>query len=362
MLSQETAIKKLITNNVDFTVKEFKESISNSSKSEIFQLFIQAGIAKKIKQPDSILRFCIKNGSVEKLQTLLFTLNIELFSPELFFELIDRAAFEQYDTPGSAAALRWRTFACESLDKVNDVNFVKVKSYQLHDHWTTDEESPLRLAVFMKDPQLVQSLIEKEALVAFQFSKDSYLQGGNLLHLLSSQKTTIEAENTIASMLILAGIAIDLKDKNNHTPLALCAMNGSVEMARILINQGANIDEKIGINNDSTILIFSVIHKNYAITKLLLDHGADIHHRNNNGWTAARLAFGQHNREIGEALITKGAALRPFIGLGGSPCKTGGITVEVLDNTASGSAYDAGTEEMTFSLKQILSQSMLCQS
>lgn len=342
MLSQALAVDTLRNMGIDFTITAFRRSISSRDADTIFYLFIQAGIFEKLKNHNSIILYTIRNGSLEKVRAVFNGLALRELSPEHFFELTDRAAFEQYDTPDSASASQWKASLFGFIDQVRDVNFIKVQSFRSHNHLAAEEQSPLRLAVFIKSPELVQSLIEKHASVNHRFTKDSYLQGGNLLHLLSSQNKTTTADLTIAEILIKAGIAIDLRDTNNHTPLARCAMNGLTDLADILIRQGAQIDEKVGSRGDSTILMYSIIHKNYDITKLLLDSGADIHYKDKNGWTAAKLAFGRRNKEIGEALVSRGAILRPFIGLSGSTYTGGGILVEILDNTVSGSAYAAG--------------------
>ncbi|MCF2491340.1 ankyrin repeat domain-containing protein [Dyadobacter sp. CY347] len=342
MLLQETALEQLSDSGVNFTMNEFRRSITQRFKDPIFDLFIQAGIVNEIKSPDGILRLCIRSGSAEKMQILLSQLNLEILSPELFFELIDRAAFEQYDTPESAAASQWKHLAYSSLHKVKDVNFLKEKQIRIHNHVVTEEQTPLRLAVFMRDPQLVHLLIKNGALADAKFSEDTYLQGGNLLHFIAAQKETSKKDILISGILISAGVEINAKNKNLYTPLALCAQNGSLAMAKFLVSKGAFLDEKVGLNADTTILMEGIRHKNYAITQFLLDHGADVHYRDKNGWTAARLAFNRRNRETGEAIISKGAVVRPFIGLNGSPSKTAGILVEVLDTTASGSAYSSG--------------------
>jgi hypothetical protein len=342
MQSEEIALKNLKDKGIEFTVNEFRRAISQNSADEIFHLFIQAGILKRIKSQIGILRYSIHKGSMENVQTILTGINVKTLSSELYFELIDRAAFEQYDIPDSDSTTRWKTLLYEFLQTEIDVNFAKVRTFKYSNLQETEEQSPLRLAVSMKDLQLVQLLIERGAAVNFQYLQDSYLRGGNLLHHIAAQKKCTDADLRITEILMQAGIQIDLRDNHNYAPLALCAKNGLTEIAQILIKNGAEIDSMVGLDEDRTILMYSIAHKNYDITRLLLDNGANIHHQDKNGWTAARLAFIRRNREIGEALITKGAILRPFIGLGGSPCKSGGITVETSDNTASGSAFQAG--------------------
>jgi ankyrin repeat protein len=77
-------------------------------------------------------------------------------------------------------------------------------------------------------------------------------------------------------------------------PLAIAADNGSVEITKLLLNAGADINGRGGATGD-TPLIYAVGKKHVELTKLLLDRGADPNLPNYFGatpfWVACGLGF-----------------------------------------------------------------------
>ena len=73
----------------------------------------------------------------------------------------------------------------------------------------------------------------------------------------------------------------------NHpgwTPLIYAATGGHADVARYLIDAGANVDA--ASPNGTTALMMAVREGHAAVVDLLLERGADVGHRNENGATA----------------------------------------------------------------------------
>ena len=97
-------------------------------------------------------------------------------------------------------------------------------------------------------------------------------------------KSIIDKEVNIKSL-------IETKDKENNTALILASKFGYIEVVKILIENGADVNAK---NNDnSTALIEAAISGNYETVKLLIENEADINIKNNDGKTA--LDFAEEN-------------------------------------------------------------------
>lgn len=76
-------------------------------------------------------------------------------------------------------------------------------------------------------------------------------------------------------------------DYAGYTPLHLAVWHNRVEMVRLLLEKGANVDLKTEYRGH-TPLMFACF--NITITKLLLKHGANINEQNDEGWTVLHYA------------------------------------------------------------------------
>ena len=91
----------------------------------------------------------------------------------------------------------------------------------------------------------------------------------------------------------------------NPSELIDAIQQDNTELSRVLIEGGADINTK---NNDgNTPLLLSIIQNNTEISRLLIEKGADIYAKNNNDSTPLLASTIKNNTEISRLLIERGA-------------------------------------------------------
>ncbi len=87
-----------------------------------------------------------------------------------------------------------------------------------------------------------------------------------------------EANNEAATEILLRhGAAINQKDDAGITPLFYAAMNNHLDLAKRLIEAGANINLTLEGTTSQSPLSIAFKNKNKALMRLLLKNGADLH-------------------------------------------------------------------------------------
>lgn len=118
--------------------------------------------------------------------------------------------------------------------------------------------------------------------------------------------------------LIAAGADVNAKnDRAGWTPLSRAVYNGRVDVARLLIEKGADVNAK-----DSagwTPLYGAVSYGKKEVVSLLITKGADVNARNNGGVTPLHRAAVWGNKEVAELLISKGADVDAKDNAGNTP-------------------------------------------
>lgn len=105
--------------------------------------------------------------------------------------------------------------------------------------------------------------------------------------------------------LIQEGVDVNARDVfGNNAGLHWAASLGLAEMARLLIDNGADLD----IRNDegNTPLHWAAGEGQKELVVILIAHGADINARGKNGWTPLRWAEAQSQKEIARILMAAG--------------------------------------------------------
>jgi hypothetical protein len=120
-----------------------------------------------------------------------------------------------------------------------------------------------------------------------------------------------------AELLRLSGADPNVQCYERNTPLHSVAYYGDVEMVRVLLNLEAdvNIGNNVGMSPLSHLLVGPVgLHGKPSyrqplanVARLLLDHGADIHARNDDGGTALHVATNSGEIEVIHVLLERGA-------------------------------------------------------
>lgn len=104
----------------------------------------------------------------------------------------------------------------------------------------------------------------------------------------------------IASLLLAKGARVDAQDREGRTPMLAAASNPnfkSMETASLLADHGANLNAKDGIGR--TPLLWAATNRNYDLAKTLLEKGANVSAVNNRSRTAVHLTVDSSNSRGG---------------------------------------------------------------
>jgi ankyrin repeat protein len=164
--------------------------------------------------------------------------------------------------------------------------------------------SPLMFAVNNGYEDIVNLLIEKGADINIQAKN-----GFNALMTAIQGKTTIHTD--IAKKLININANLELKNKKGNTSLMKAIDESKTEIANMIIKKNTNV---IDIQSDDgyTPLMNAIEMNNIAIVKSLIEAGADITIKNNNGKTAFMMVTDHENKQIIKLLSEKVAPLPPI--------------------------------------------------
>jgi ankyrin repeat protein len=110
----------------------------------------------------------------------------------------------------------------------------------------------------------------------------------------------------IARLLLEAGADIDAGDSDNSTALGVAAMRKHGEMVTFLIEHGADVNRRD--RKADCPLSFAVYGRDEAIIQQLLDAGADLYFRNPSGETLLHIASQRGVRSLVEHLLDNIAA------------------------------------------------------
>ena len=128
---------------------------------------------------------------------------------------------------------------------------------------------------------------------------------GTALHI-----ATLDGSEDIAGILLRHGADVDAAGElQSNRPLHLAAEFGRASMIELLLNNGATVDAKNDIQR--TPLMVAAATGNVEVVRVLLDRGADIEARDEEEWTPLHHAALQGHGEICTLLIEAGADITP---------------------------------------------------
>ena len=105
----------------------------------------------------------------------------------------------------------------------------------------------------------------------------------------------------VIEWLIRHGADVERRDANDFTPLIVAIGYGLVEIVKLLIENGANVNT-VEVDEALTPLMIAAEAGNESIVELLLDHGADIDPKNWWGSDAADVAEKKGHSSIGRLI------------------------------------------------------------
>ncbi len=113
----------------------------------------------------------------------------------------------------------------------------------------------------------------------------------------------------LVSDLIVLGANVDWQDEDNDgwAPLHGAARDGRVEIVRMLIDAGANVN--VQTNYGKTPLHWAAWNGRVEVVRMLIGAGADVNLKDNDGWTPLHVAAGYGRVEIARMLIDAKADL-----------------------------------------------------
>ena len=188
--------------------------------------------------------------------------------------------------------------------------------------------APLHYAARVGIKEMVEMLINKGADITVQDSVGRTAVGlakqfgyTEIVELLSDRAEQLDPKKEIMTIfdytalgdkekiksLIAAGQDVNTKSKNGATALHYASSYGHIEIAELLIQNGANVNSLDNTNSGWTPLQLASSSGIQEIVELLLANGADSSVKNNSGKTALDLARQRNHAEIVELLQKHGA-------------------------------------------------------
>ena len=119
----------------------------------------------------------------------------------------------------------------------------------------------------------------------------------------------VEQGNVVrVQALLRAAASPGVHDADGLTPLMLAAIHGHREVARVLVDRGAPVNDRSA--RGSSPLMLAIMNRHSGIVRLLCDHGADVNARDQLGWTPLMHAAWTGDPEMVRLLLQRGADRR----------------------------------------------------
>ena len=170
-----------------------------------------------------------------------------------------------------------------------------------------DANTPLHLASYQLELNFVRMLVDNGADIHVEDN-----QGRTPLHRVSETKS-FSGENCsgIAQLLIEHGADVNTRHENQATILHLASYQGQLQLVRILVDRGANINAKDNLDQTPLHRVLAAedcpSEDCFSVAQLLIEHGADVNAQNVCGETPLHLVPRFWDLNLVRTLIDRGA-------------------------------------------------------
>jgi hypothetical protein len=113
-----------------------------------------------------------------------------------------------------------------------------------------------------------------------------------------------DGNKRLLNRFLESGTDINVQNEGGQTALGAAALNGQVEIARILLSKGARTDTRTLMTGETPLTIAAQMD-HFEVVKLLIEYGADPSARRTDGCTALTLALRNGNQEMADFLRSR---------------------------------------------------------
>ncbi|SEH99775.1 ankyrin repeats (3 copies) [Akkermansia glycaniphila] len=99
----------------------------------------------------------------------------------------------------------------------------------------------------------------------------------------------------LCKLLLEHGADVNIKDNTENTILMAAVRTGNTDFVQLFLEYKADVNIK---GDGDTALTYAAKYQNYPMCKLLLDHGADVNIKDNEGYTALTRAISKENIDL----------------------------------------------------------------
>jgi ankyrin repeat protein len=167
-------------------------------------------------------------------------------------------------------------------------------------------QTPLHVACQVGDQDVTQLLLGQDADTEVQDNSQSTPLLLALEHWERWRNGTLKA---VAKLFIESGANVNVRNNKGRTPLHIACQIGSHDVVRLLQDQDADIEV---VESSHWALLFRPLKEEHwsigaFVTKLLIEFGANVNVRNNNGQTPLHLACQVGSHDVVQLLLGRGA-------------------------------------------------------
>ncbi len=112
--------------------------------------------------------------------------------------------------------------------------------------------------------------------------------------------------------MLAGGAPVDARNYHGWTPLIIAAKAGNLELARLLIEKGADVNAKATAGGGATVLCYAALGNNLEVIRELLKQGAAVNAPANSGMRPFYYAALSHGMAVAQLLISAGADLEAY--------------------------------------------------